>query len=69
MSNTPIHVAGQDVMPEVNKVLEHQRERPQAIRSGQWEGYTGKSIADSIVNNIDRSVGFDLGPIWLPLNT
>lgn len=62
VSNTPIHVAGQDVMPEVNKVLEHMRETSEAIRSGQWKGYTGKSITDTVNIGIG---GSDLGPVMV----
>ncbi|KAJ9053391.1 glucose-6-phosphate isomerase [Entomophthora muscae] len=49
-------------MPEVNKVLEHMRETSEAIRSGQWKGYTGKSIADIVNIGIG---GSDLGPVMV----
>ena len=35
-------------MPGVNKVLEHMRSFTEEVRSGNWKGYTGKSIADVI---------------------
>ena len=35
-------------MPGVNKVLEHMRSFTEEVRSGNWKGYTGKSITDVI---------------------
>ncbi len=63
-SNRPIlvdgvHSANGDVMPEVNRVLAHMREFSQAVRSGQWTGYTGKAITDVVNIGIG---GSDLGP-------
>jgi glucose-6-phosphate isomerase len=59
-SNRPILVDGQDVMPEVNAVLKHMREFSDAIRSGSWKGYTGKTIIDVVNIGIG---GSDLGPV------
>jgi glucose-6-phosphate isomerase len=59
-SNTPIMVDGKDVMPEVNAVLAHMREFSEAIRSGTWKGYTGKTITDVVNIGIG---GSDLGPV------
>jgi len=59
-SNTPIYVDGKDVMPEVNAVLAHMREFTEAIRSGAWKGYTGKTITDVVNIGIG---GSDLGPV------
>lgn len=36
------------VMPEVNAVLAHMREFTTEVISGQWKGYTGKSITDVV---------------------
>src|SRR5437764_5515365 len=47
-SNRPILVDGKDVMPEVNAVLAHMRQFSEAIRSGSWKGYTGKTISDVV---------------------
>ncbi len=58
-SNTPIFVDGQDVMPEVNRVLAHMRSFSEAVRSGAWKGYTGKPISDIVNIGIG---GSDLGP-------
>ena len=48
-SNTPVHVNGTDVMPEINAVLNHIKLFSEKIISGKWKGYTGKPITD-IVN-------------------
>ena len=58
-SNTPIYVDGQDVMPEVNRVLAKMRGFSEAVRSGEWKGYTGKAITDIVNIGIG---GSDLGP-------
>jgi glucose-6-phosphate isomerase len=42
-SNRPILVDGKDVMPEVNAVLAKMRIFSEAVRSGEWKGYTGSA--------------------------
>jgi glucose-6-phosphate isomerase len=59
-SNRPIMVDGKDVMPEVNRVLAHMRSFTDAVRSGQWRGYSGKQIKDVVNIGIG---GSDLGPV------
>ncbi|XP_051580686.1 glucose-6-phosphate isomerase-like [Myxocyprinus asiaticus] len=61
-SNTPINVDGKDVMPEVNKVLEKMKDFCHKVRSGEWKGYTGKSITDVVNVGIG---GSDLGPLMV----
>jgi glucose-6-phosphate isomerase len=61
-SNRPILVDGQDVMPEVNRVLAHMKEFAGSVRSGQWKGYTGKAITDFVNIGIG---GSDLGPVMV----
>jgi len=61
-SNTPILVDGKDVMPEVNAVLEKMKSFSENIISGQWKGYTGKSITDVVNIGIG---GSDLGPFMV----
>ncbi|XP_064192192.1 glucose-6-phosphate isomerase-like [Anguilla rostrata] len=61
-SNTPIMVDGQDVTPEVNKVLEKMKGFCHKVRSGEWKGYTGKSITDVVNVGIG---GSDLGPLMV----
>jgi glucose-6-phosphate isomerase len=59
-SNTPIFVNGQDVMPEVNEVLGQMKRFSDAVISGNWKGYTGKTITDVVNIGIG---GSDLGPV------
>ncbi|EAU82208.1 glucose-6-phosphate isomerase [Coprinopsis cinerea okayama7 len=47
---------------QVGSVLAHIKEFTEAVRSGQWKGYTGKSI-DTIVNI--GIGGSDLGPVMV----
>ncbi|MEO8885769.1 MAG: glucose-6-phosphate isomerase [Mucilaginibacter sp.] len=61
-SNTPIYVDGKDVMPDVNRVLQHMQEFSEAIISGSWKGYTGKAITDVVNIGIG---GSDLGPVMV----
>ncbi len=58
-SNRPILVDGQDVMPQVNRVLAKMGRFTEAVRSGAWRGYTGRVITDVINIGIG---GSDLGP-------
>ena len=58
-SNRPIFVDGEDVMPEVNRVLAKMAGFSEAVRSGEWRGYTGKRITDVVNIGIG---GSDLGP-------
>jgi len=61
-SNRPILVDGKDVMPEVNAVLAHMEKFSNAVRSGEWKGYTGKPITDFVNIGIG---GSDLGPVMV----
>ncbi|XP_036400182.1 LOW QUALITY PROTEIN: glucose-6-phosphate isomerase-like [Megalops cyprinoides] len=61
-SNTPIKVDGQDVMPEVNKILEKMKGFCHKVRSGEWKGYTGKPMTDVVNIGIG---GSDLGPLMV----
>jgi len=61
-SNIPIIVNGKDVMPEVNAVLDHMKQFCDQVISGQWKGYTGKSITDVVNIGIG---GSDLGPLMV----
>ncbi|KAI1798358.1 glucose-6-phosphate isomerase [Ganoderma leucocontextum] len=54
-----INEAGVD---EVSKVLAHMKEFTEAVRSGAWKGYTGKTI--NTVVNIGIG-GSDLGPVMV----
>lgn len=58
-SERPVLVDGQDVMPGVRAVLEKMRAFADAVRSGAWKGFTGKSMRDVVNIGIG---GSDLGP-------
>ena len=58
-SNKPVYFRGQDVMPEINKVLNKMRDFTELVRSGKWTGYTGKAVTDIVNIGIG---GSDLGP-------
>uniref|UniRef100_A0A672FCT7 Glucose-6-phosphate isomerase n=1 Tax=Salarias fasciatus TaxID=181472 RepID=A0A672FCT7_SALFA len=61
-SNTPILVEGKDVMPDVNRVLDKMKAFCQKVRSGDWKGFSGKSITDVVNIGIG---GSDLGPLMV----
>ncbi|WP_297091754.1 glucose-6-phosphate isomerase [uncultured Draconibacterium sp.] len=61
-SNTPILVDGEDVMPEVNAVLDQMKAFTETVISGEWKGYTGKTITDVVNIGIG---GSDLGPLMV----
>jgi glucose-6-phosphate isomerase len=58
-SNQPVYMDGQNVMPEVNRVLAKMRVFCDSVRSGDWKGYTGKAITDVVNIGIG---GSGLGP-------
>jgi glucose-6-phosphate isomerase len=58
-ANTPVLVNGENVMPEVNKVLDQMKKFADQLLSGSWKGYTGKAITDIVNIGIG---GSDLGP-------
>jgi glucose-6-phosphate isomerase len=61
-SNAPVYVDGADVMPEVNRVLDKMRNFTERVRSGEWKGFSGKSITDVVNIGIG---GSDLGPVMV----
>ncbi len=58
-SNRPILVDGKDVMPGINAVLARMRKFSDAVRCGEWKGFSGKTITDVVNIGIG---GSDLGP-------
>jgi len=58
-SNRPILVNGKDVMPGINDVLARMRKFSDAVRCGEWKGFSGKTITDVVNIGIG---GSDLGP-------
>lgn len=61
-SNKPIVVDGQDVMPNVNRVLEQMKNFTDQLITGKWVGFTGKKIEDVVNIGIG---GSDLGPLMV----
>ena len=61
-ANTPVLVAGEDVMSGVNAVLARLQTFSDAIRSGDWRGYSGERIRDIVNIGIG---GSDLGPLMV----
>ncbi|HEU5290281.1 MAG TPA: glucose-6-phosphate isomerase [Cyclobacteriaceae bacterium] len=58
-SNTPVVVDGNDVMPDINKVLDQMKSFSDRLIKGEWKGYSGKAITDIVNIGIG---GSDLGP-------
>ncbi|MCB0717671.1 MAG: glucose-6-phosphate isomerase [Bacteroidetes bacterium] len=58
-SDNPVFVDGDDVMPDVRRVLAQMRSFSDRVRNGEWKGYTGKVITDIVNIGIG---GSDLGP-------
>ncbi len=54
-----IRTEGQDVVPEVHRVLDQMGAFAEAVRSGAWRGHTGKRIRNVVNIGIG---GSDLGP-------
>ncbi len=61
-SNRSVYVEGVNVMEDVNRVLGQMKKFSEAVRSGEWKGYTGKSITDVVNIGIG---GSDLGPVMV----
>jgi len=58
-SGQPVLVDGADIMPAVQRALAHMRKFSEAVRNGEWRGYTGQPITDVVNIGIG---GSDLGP-------
>jgi len=61
-SNVPMVVDGKNVMPAVNKVLNHMKDFCNKVISGAWKGFSGKKITDVVNVGIG---GSDLGPLMV----
>jgi glucose-6-phosphate isomerase len=61
-SNTPVMTDGENVMPDVNRVLDQMEDFSRRIITGTWKGYTGKPITDIVNIGIG---GSDLGPVMV----
>jgi len=58
----PVVVDGEDVMPEVRRVLDHMADFTERVRSGAWTGYTGRPMEHVVNIGIG---GSDLGPVMV----
>ncbi len=61
-SGNPVFVEGEDVMPEIKKVLRQMKNFCGMVHEGRWRGYTGKKIR--YIVNIGIG-GSDLGPLMV----
>lgn len=61
-SNDAIIVDGENIMPHIDKVLNQMKAFCSKVHSGEWKGYTGKSIRTIINIGIG---GSDLGPVMV----
>jgi glucose-6-phosphate isomerase len=61
-SHTPVFVKGQDVMPDVHKVLDKMKTFVHRLLEGQWTGYSGRKITNIVNIGIG---GSDLGPVMV----
>mmetsp|Transcript_18666 Transcript_18666/g.25729 ORF Transcript_18666/g.25729 Transcript_18666/m.25729 type:complete len:555 (-) Transcript_18666:57-1721(-) len=61
-AGTPILVDGKDVMPDVQETLSRIKPFVESVRSGEWKGFTGKSITSVVNIGIG---GSDLGPVMV----
>ena len=58
-SNEPVYVEGENVMPEINRVLGKIKDFSEAVRLGKFTGHTGKKLTNIVNIGIG---GSDLGP-------
>jgi glucose-6-phosphate isomerase len=61
-ADTPVIADGKNVMPEIHSVLTQMKDFTDRVRSGKWEGFTGKRITDIVNIGIG---GSDLGPVMV----
>lgn len=60
--NEPILFEGEDVMPDIKRVLKQVETFSNQVISGEWKGYTNKVITDIVNIGIG---GSDLGPVMV----
>ncbi len=58
-SDQPVFVDGKDIMPEIRAVIDKMQAFSEKVRTGEWKGFTGKTVTDVINIGIG---GSDLGP-------
>ncbi len=57
-----IQLNGQEILPDIHKVLIQMESFSEAVSSGEWKGYTGKAIKHIVNIGIG---GSDLGPVMV----
>lgn len=60
--NEPVYFNGEDVMPQVNRVLDKMQAFSEKVINGAWKGYRGKPIEHIVNIGIG---GSDLGPVMV----
>jgi glucose-6-phosphate isomerase len=58
----PVYIDGDDVMPEVRKVLKQMKSFSEKVIEGDWKGFSGREITDVVNIGIG---GSDLGPVMV----
>lgn len=61
-TDRPVFVGSQNVMPGIISVQNHMREFSEAVRNGNWKGYSGEKVIDIVNIGIG---GSDLGPVMV----
>ena len=61
-TNRPIYSDNNNVMPEINRVLQKIKDFSNAVRFGEFTGYTGKKLTNIVNIGIG---GSDLGPVMV----
>ena len=61
-SGKPLLFEGEDIMPNIKKVLNQMKELCKKVHSGEWKGYAGKPIKHIVNIGIG---GSDLGPVMV----
>ena len=61
-SSEPVLLDGEDVMPRVRAVLAQMEDFSNAVRAGDWRGFTGRRITDVVNIGIG---GSNLGPLMV----
>jgi len=62
ISGYPIYIDGNNIMPDIQKVLNQMKNFSEGIRNGSWTGYSGENISDIVNIGIG---GSDLGPLMV----
>ncbi len=61
-NRTGFMLDGKDILPDIHRVLDKMQQFSDQVISGEWKGYSGKSITDIVNIGIG---GSDLGPVMV----